>query len=63
MSVCPNPSKVRFPTKKTAKSALRRHRGTPSRDTICAYRCACGWWHLGHKKGTFHRDLKRRGLA
>lgn len=47
---CPHPEKRRYPTKQRAKQSLRRQGGIHGRDTIHAYRCGCGWFHLGHRR-------------
>jgi hypothetical protein len=46
---CPRPEKHVFLTLECAQAGLRRQRGQFPRDVkIEAYRCACGYWHLGH---------------
>jgi len=60
--VCPHPEKRWYATKSRAKLALRRqHSSIDSRDTIHAYRCLCGGFHLGHKLG--YRGHKLRVAA
>lgn len=60
---CPHPGKARYQTKKLAKTILARHQRCSNRGDMAAYRCVCGWWHLGHKKGSLYRKLKRAGVA
>lgn len=45
---CSHPHKTAYWTKRKAKQALRGQRAF-QRDTIHAYRCVCGAYHLGHK--------------
>lgn len=51
MSACPTPGKRGYGTKARAKKMLRTIPST-NRDSIHAYRCECGVWHLGHKPGS-----------
>lgn len=48
---CPHPAKMVFSSKRMAKRALTRG-SLPGRDSIHAYLCPCGYWHLGHKLGS-----------
>lgn len=48
-SVCPHPHKFAYTTKAKAKAARQRLRNM-RRESLQVYRCACGHWHLGHRK-------------
>lgn len=48
-SLCPHPAKRTYATKRCAKRALARSTRRQGRDQLHAYRCACGFWHIGHK--------------
>jgi hypothetical protein len=51
---CPHPEKQAFVTKARAKTSLKRLRSVKDRNEFRAYRCPCGYFHLGHKR---HRRL------
>ena len=48
-SLCPHPGKLTYSTKKATKQAIARLPGRQRRDELHAYRCECGFWHVGHK--------------
>lgn len=52
LTACPHPEKFGYRTKGAAKRDLRRRRGMTKRDDLHAYRCRCGLFHIGHKRGT-----------
>lgn len=58
MSTCPGTGKLCFPTKASARRAgsayYARHMGR-----MDAYRCACGSWHIGHRKVRKPRRVRR----
>lgn len=49
---CPHPTKEAYATKARAKLSIRRMTGVEGRETLQAYRCPCGAFHLGHKPGS-----------
>lgn len=49
--VCPTPTKRSWETKAKAKKHLKRAT-LQGRSLLAAYRCDCGRWHVGHKRGS-----------
>lgn len=49
---CPHPAKQAYATKARAKLSLKRMTRVGGRETLQAYRCPCGAFHLGHKPGS-----------
>lgn len=52
MRDCPHPGKHTFETKAQAKRAIRKWPGIKNRDSLHAYKCGCGCFHVGHKPGS-----------
>lgn len=49
---CPHPEKQAYATKARAKLSIRRMTKSSGRETLQAYRCPSGAFHLGHKPGS-----------
>lgn len=47
MTVCQTPLKIRYLSRREAKLARTRLKGRGKGQLLQAYRCDCGFWHLG----------------
>jgi hypothetical protein len=56
---CPTPGKRGWGAKKYAKQQIAKMTKQKDRDTLAAYQCKCGSWHIGHKRGTKRKRLKK----
>lgn len=56
---CPTPKKHRHATKGAAQTALLSFdEATTLGSDWNAYRCICGVWHIGHKRGSLDQRIQ-----
>lgn len=56
---CPTPKKHRHANKAAALTALQRPSETkPLGPDWNVYRCVCGVWHIGHKRGSLQQRIQ-----
>lgn len=56
---CPTPKKHRHASKGAAQTALERLGDTtPLGQDWNVYKCVCGVWHIGHRRGSLQQRIK-----
>jgi hypothetical protein len=56
---CPTPKKYRHASKAAAQRALESLADSrPLGPDWNVYRCVCGVWHVGHKRGSLQQRIK-----